>query len=319
MAALEDYTLSDIRSEVALEFGMDATADKTIIDYKINQALQWLVRQRERWPWLESSHVIDVVPSVQAATLGSFVLGAQTFGLDSDFGSVFGTTVPLRMHLERGSVAGDLNDIGYIVASTGADSKHLVLDAQWRYGTTAGSKYSFTTGRLSYALPSDTSRVMSVNSTDDTTRPLTAVPPYLFEEFRRRTKWLPFGSPMAYTVHQDPINTDRSVLYMSFYPVPADRQSFYVKYYREVQNLTADADVPVLPVKHRPVLTLAAFWFVAQKRKMEPQQVAFYAQQAAQALDAMKQEYDYSAEMEMENFRKGDIFNPEIHLPIVEE
>lgn len=319
MAALEDYQLSEIRSEVAAEFGMDATNDATIINYKINQALQWIVRRRERWPWLEASTVLTVLPSVNVATLGSFVLGANTFGIDSQYTDIFGTGDPRRFYLEPGSIGGNLVGPGYLVSTLGADSNHLVLDGQFLEGTTAGSKYTFTVGRAFYALPSDMSRILSVHTSDDITRPLVYADPTVFEKYRRRFELLAVGSPLIYTVVPDPIGNSKETLWLGVYPVPSDRQNLHIQYYREVQNLTADTDVPVMPVKHRPVLTLAAFWFMAQKRKMDPQTIVFYRDQAVEAMISMLKEYDYSADPTENEVRKWGVpFEMELDLPIVE-
>lgn len=294
MAQLQDYNLLRIAGELAVEFGLDVSDvnDLVLLNFKINAAQNWIVRRRQNWPWLLAELVIDVQPKTTGS--GEFKLGTVAVSMQ---GAASGA-VTLRHIVHEASVAGNLVQ-GYLVASRGggAGSGTHILDAQFLAGTTAGSVFGFTSVLGFYELPGDFSRMYRLHTSDLPDRVLEFAPPATFERIRRTMSPLDFGFPFIYSIVPDPLKKSEK-LYLTLYPYPTERQTLRGLYYRDVQNLETDRDVPIIPRKNRLVLIHVAAWMISQKLKHDPATVEQYQIQAAESLERMAQEYELSDDLD---------------------
>lgn len=92
-----------------------------------------------------------------------------------------------------------------------------------------------------------------------------------------------------YTVKPDPLSeVDNKFLFI--YPYFTDRNVLHLKYYRCVEKLIADSDVPDIPIGDRFAVLYATGWFVAQWQK-DTEMVSFYRAGALNELERMKKDY----------------------------
>lgn len=309
MAALEDYTLLTIRDQLAREFGMDTgvAEQKTLLDDKINQAYHWIVRRRQNWPWLETELVVNIQPAIT---------GTAQFWLGSVGISLAAGSIQPRFIVQNGDVAGDLID-GYMLVGTAAPTG--TLDAQFLAGTSAGTLLSYTAARGYYQLPTDFSRINTLHTTDQPLRDISYAHPHTYEKIRRRLIPINLGSPLIYTVVPDPLKSDGN-MYLSVYPYPTERQTLRGSYFRDPQNLSADADIPLIPRKNRLVLFYFAALYIAVKMKRHDTVVKHYQGLSLQSLQDMLAEYQFSDDLDVAFQNRIDPFSGSqpLDLPITE-
>jgi hypothetical protein len=288
--AFQDYTLANLRDELKVEFGL-STADNARVVRKVNDAQKWIIRKRNGlWPWQVKELVINV-PSKKTGT-ANFTQDSATVTW------VSGTPKPDvptadREIISQESVSTDLTE-GYMI--TAFSDPTITIDANYTGTTSTPGNYTVVKGY--FQLPDDFQRMLSVYDMSLQRGRIIQRSAREFEEIRRDQR-LAVGTERVYAVTKDPfpegnVNfSDR--LYLGVYPYIGERKTLRGIYVADVQDMTADGDVPLIPRNNREVIFWVAAWQLALSLK-ETAQAEAYKGLADEALQDMLREYELAVD-----------------------
>lgn len=289
MAVFDDYTLASIRSELKDEFGGDDTGDVNAkIDQKINQAVDWIVRRRQNWPWLKKEHVIDVASSTNGT--GDFTQGSRTVE------NVTGLPVK-RDILLMGEVEGN-GTTGYLI--TNVSGTTVTLDKQYR-GTTEVGKI-FTLQKYLFALPVDYIRLARISRLDSLLSDRMVYKRTSQFDHIRNSEGMVNIYDTVFTVRKDQLN-ETALRYLAIYPYVGRLTTFDITYWAKPLKLVEDDDIPVIPATDRMCLFYFAAWFYAQS--IGDDRSLMYRDQALQALNDMLAEFE-----DVDTFEYDEPYDP---------
>ena len=289
MGTFENYTLATLRSAVLAEFGLEGNSiNNAMADDKINEAIHWINRVRDSWPWLVHEFIINTSTKISG-----------TIDLTEDSDTYANASVALTpgMKLVVGSVGYSTEADAYRVKSYSAGGG--TLTSPYTGSTVTGA--SFTAYTDIYPLPTDCARIIRLY---DTVRPLSVYDykdPIEFDRIRSRM-YSGIYSKHYYTITAYPVDpyadTSDPVFYLNLYPYPETKFRIKGIYHRDVKNLTADGDIPVIPRKHRLVVQYVASWLLAIKLKEPVDVVRNYMLKVESGLKDMMNTYSFSEDEE---------------------
>ena len=283
--ALEDYTLSTIRSRIAEEFGKDSTDTnfKTRVNNRINDAQLWVTKARPNWPWLLKELVIDISPLDDITDTADFTKGSTTV-------ANVGLALQERDIISAESAVGVVTS-GYMVTSFAGNT--ATLQSQYRGDTASSADVSVSYGY--FQLPSDFLRLEEVEEVDSlTSTSLIYKSPMEFEKIKRKGSLAGINTTY-YTVKPDPLTTVGN-MYLSVFPYQTVAKTYQGNYWMDPPKLVNDTDVPTVPRVDRTTLLDTSYWFVSTLLKLDADRINFYRAQALDSLQRMQAQWDLSSE-----------------------
>lgn len=233
------------QSEVAAQLGLDYTQSNiaTLIKRWINTS-QRMILQAANWPFLRNSVplMIQTVPDFTTGTVAT-VLGATT----GTFSSA-PTTSKTNFFIQTSS-----SSDWYRIASHTASSTSFTIDSPgWLATATAAT---LTVRKLFYSTDSTVDRILGIRQ---------SVNPYQLEERTNEQfntinpNFNQTGSPLIYMMY----GKDTSdVWQFKLWPTPDTAINLYIDYLQVVTDLSADADISIIPSKwHTNALLEGAKW-----------------------------------------------------------
>lgn len=298
--ALTDYTLLQLRTRVADDFGVDVgiTAVKNIVDAKINDAIQWIVRRKQNWPWMRKPAVVNVDAAVTET--GDFTKAGVT---------VANVTSPVGVARDilTTDTSGTLPATGWMISA--ADATSYTLDAQYLAATEATKSFRIVKGI--FQLPTDFLRMEKVLIDESLPNPRTLyLTPDRFEK-KILTENLVGVRDRVFTVKADPLLTDDRK-YLFIYPYYSAVSVIRYFYWFDPQALSADGDIPIIPRVNRMVLLHAAEWMFAVARE-DSEKATFYRDMALDGLERMTEHYELTDDPEEDTaaeFEEPDWITP---------
>jgi hypothetical protein len=303
--AFESYDLLSLRNEVKTEFGIATsnTSKDSIINKCVNDAIRWIIRRNDGlWPW----QLKDIVFNVQPRLTGTLdaTQGSASATWVSGTKPTDPTSTTDRQIIAFPSTEVNLND-GMLVADF-ADPT-ITLDAQYTGATASGLDYALLTAY--YILPEDyqSMRVL-VDTSVASGRIIHRTAEKL--EWLRRDQAIAAGTILKYSIVKDPLPENGSFSNRQFlllYPYPGERITIRGIYTALHQDLSADADVPLIPQQDRDIIFRVANWMFAMKAK-DADQIGAYKQIADESVMHMLRSYDLAKdETDVDQFDEIDI------------
>ena len=232
---------SDIVTRVAEETGLDATADATKIKAWINAAYQQLSGFFS-WPWLLTNFVIQTI--ADTTTLTASVAAAGT-------AVTLSSTHAVSLALNYWIRFDDTSDDWYPITAHTAGTNAVTIGNAY-VGTAALVAGACTIRKIFYDLPSTVDRVIDLRQSI-TGNDITLIDAATFDHV------LPDpdseGTPrVAYHTGM----TTAGLWQMSFFPIPDEVINIQGRGYKKITELSADADIPLLPAKWHSAIVFTA-------------------------------------------------------------
>jgi len=290
--AFENYDLLSLRTEVKLEFGISGAAKDSVVDRKINDGIQWIVRKRDGlWPWQLKDLVINV--AAQGLGVSDVTKGSASVPWVSGTKPIDPTTTNNREIIAFNTTQTNLND-GFLITDFTADVS--TIDAQFTGTTDAAISHSLVVGY--YILPDDFQRMRSIYDVNRIAGRIIQRTSEELEEQRRHQN-IVSGINMIYAVEKDPIAESDAAysprMFLVPYPYPGSLTTLRGKYVADPQVLSATSDIPLVPRIHRDVVFWVACWQLAVRLK-ETSQIGIYKELADEALGDMLRHYDFAVD-----------------------
>lgn len=275
----------DIVDSVAEELKVQSEDTNTIARIKrlINQTYLQEVVPFARWKWLEGHTAVkfeaayyggtaSVTPNSTTVTLST----APSASLGSFAGKLFST---------------DSFAESYIIDSHTAGSTTLTLSSQYLGTLDSAVTFKIWTDKIN--LPTDCRETVSVY-TSMNMRPMEGVG---WQKFRELSLLSPKteGYPRIYYTgdYYDPssgtdeLETDRYRQVRVYPSITKSACTVYIDYMKEVEELTADGDEPVLPIEDRIVLKYGALKTAWRSIARNPEEAAISSQEFYARLNRM--------------------------------
>lgn len=234
---------SVIQARVAQETGLDVTADTTAIKAWINQAYKH-VNGIFNWPWLLKHGTIQTTADI---TTGTVSINAASTSLT--FSSAPASSVANQYMIQFT----DESDDWYIISAHTGGQTSATLSVAFN-GSSNISGASYILRKVFTSLPSDLDRIVDLRQARTDTK-LGAV------DIRTFDRYLPdptaTGDPMYYYLS----GLDTSGYWqIGLYPIPTSTENIQVRYLKIPSDLSADADLPVIPEKYHDILVYGALY-----------------------------------------------------------
>jgi len=275
----------DIVDSVAEELKVQAEDTNTIARIKrlINQTYIQEVVPFARWKWLEGHTAVkfnaayyggtaSVTPNSTTVTLST----APSVSLGSFAGKMFST---------------DSFSEAYIIESHTAGSTTVTLSAQYLGTLDATASFKIWTDKIN--LPTDCRETVSVY-TSMNARPMEGVG---WQKFRELSLLAPKteGYPRIYYTgdYYDPssgtdeLETDRYRQLRVYPSITKSACTVYIDYMKEVEEMSADGDEPVLPIEDRIVLKYGALKTAWRTIARNPEEAQISSQEFYARLNRM--------------------------------
>lgn len=233
------------QQEVSAQLGLDYTQSNiaTLIKRWINTS-QRMILQAANWPFLRNSVplMIQTVPDFTTGTVAT-VLGATT----GTFSSA-PTTSKTNFFIQTSS-----SSDWYRISAHTASSTSFTIDSPGWLGTATAA--TFTARKFFYSTDSTVDRILGIRQ---------SVTPYQLEERTNEQfntinpNFNQTGTPLIYMMY----GKDTSdVWQFKLWPTPDTAINLYIDYLQVVSDLSADADISIIPSKwHTNVLLEGAKW-----------------------------------------------------------
>lgn len=232
------------QQEVAAQLGLDqtATATATLLKRWLNTSQQMII-QAEEWPFLRGSVplVVQTVVDITTGTITTTAASATITFSSAPAASVTGYYIQTSSSL----------DWYRITAHTGGATTATISPAAI-YAVTAGT---YKVRKFYYALDTTVDRVLQIR------QPVT---PYQLEEKDKETfdKLKPnpqeVGTPLMYCMAG---KNSSDIWQFILWPTPSVVENLQVDYLVAATDLSADADLSVIPAKwHTSVMIEGAKW-----------------------------------------------------------
>lgn len=237
--------LSVMMSRIAEETGLNVTNDATKIKSWINESYRFLAGLRE-WPWMlkngtvqTTADITTLTASVNAAASAVTLSAAHAVSLANDYYIQFS----------------DTSDDWYLITAHVAAAATLTISPAYN-GSTNLSAGTAKIRRVFYSLASDADRIIDMYEARQDRQLLYVDPREMDHQFPDPTAT---GTPNVYTLLGfDSNNYWRA----SFFPIPEEVMNIQYRYYKSIVDLSADADIPVLPLKwHQAIVFVALAMF----------------------------------------------------------
>lgn len=231
-------------TRVAEELGLNATTDATKLKAWINESYKFLAGLRE-WPWMLKTGVVQTVAdtttltaSVNAGATAVTLSEAVTGSLANNYYIQFAAT-----------------DDWYLITAHTSGEATLAISPGYQASTNL-SAGTCTIRRITYSLASDVDRIIDMREAIND-RELVYVDPRNFD--RVLPDPTATGTPYSYTL----LGIDSSGYWkVHFYPIPDAKTNIHYRYYQKITELSADADIPMLPEKfHQGIVFTALAMF----------------------------------------------------------
>lgn len=241
-------TYLQIRQRIAELMGQSSTDTTPDANATMQDKLKAWVNDRykalagkESWNWLIKDFIVQTVEEITTGTVTATTDSTTITFTSGPAASVTGYFIQFS----------DTDDWYEIESHTAAATTAVLTKAF--LGTTSSS-LTYILRKVYYALPSDTGKILNVRQarTKGALHYLPIRQLDLMVPDRTHT-----GTPEIYTIAG--VDSDR--LYkMELYPVPNEKMNIQGRYYRVVSDLSADADIPILPAEYHGLLV----WDVLQ-------------------------------------------------------
>jgi len=262
---------STIRDQVANIVNLDESANDltTLYNRWINETYK-RVAASANWPWLLK---LDVVQTAEDITTGTVAITKDTTALVFSSGPTPSVATDYRILI-------DGDDNWYDISSHTAGATSATLSDNYLGATVTVATYIVR--RFWYSLPSDVDRIVSVTEATENT-------PLEYIDHRELKKLFPdvetTSVPFRYTIEgQDSSNNWR----VRFFPAPDSAISIDFWYYKEVTELSASTDTPILPTKWHEVLVWGTLGWYAFLFRDDPTRRNIAMSNYNEMLDIMK-------------------------------
>lgn len=235
---------SNIVLRIAEETGLSATGDATKIKSWVNESYRFLAGMRE-WSWMFTPGIIQTTPDITTLT-ASVVSGGTTVTLSSTYASSLATDYWIQF---------SATDDWYNITAHTAGTDELTIDPGYA-PSAALVAGTCTIRRKYYSLATDADRIIDMYQAV-TDQKLVYVDPR--EMDRVLADPTANSSPNSYTL----LGFDSAGSWRArFYPISDDTMNIHYNYYKRITDLSADADLPVLPAKwHQAIIFVALSMF----------------------------------------------------------
>lgn len=233
-------TFVNIQAMVAERLGLDlsVTDQATKVKRWINTFQQTLSAWQD-WSWLEDRTVLEGVVDITTGTLTATTNSTTITFTSAPSASVAGYYIQTS----------NSNDWYKISAHTAAATT-ATLETQ--YTRTGGAGLVYTLRKVSYSMPSTVDRILSVRQ---------FISPGVLAGTLTRSFDSKFpdvdatGTPHCYYLFGR--DSDGNWLFTP-YPIPSERLLFEIRSFKKATDLSADADISIVPVKWHQILVEGA-------------------------------------------------------------
>ncbi len=237
----------DIQTRVAQETGMDLTTDSSLIKAWVNGAYQQLSGFFE-WPWLLTNFTIQTEADITALT-ATVSAASSSVTLSSTVAYSLAGNYMIKF-----TGTGQTSD-WYQVSTHTAGTAALTLNVPY-VGTSTLTAGACTIRKVYYNLPTNIDRL------SDLRQSITKLKIELIDKITF-DKMVPdpdnTGTPTyAYLSGMSTTVATQGAWQLSFYPLPSAVVNIQGRGYSTVTELSADADIPLLPTKWHGALVFLA-------------------------------------------------------------
>lgn len=289
---VETYQLSTLRDDVLEEFGKDITdADlKAKAERKINDAMLWIAKKRKDWPWRLKEYFAAVSPGTAITAdvvQGSFVVANP---------SPISALDQRKIMVDVGGTPGTFGYLVGVVDLVGPPPNYT-LQSAYLGASENGKDLTLMEGVL--ALPTDFDRMSTLEGVTGQggQRKFLYRSPLEFEKIKRAGNLVGLND-FIYTVKPDPLTIDFTSMYLMIFPYLNEYVNLHGNYWRNIEKLVNDSDVPVIPVDDRLTLLKFSYWFMAQHLREDKERVLMYKADALESLQDMTNHYELGDEPE---------------------
>ncbi len=191
---------------------------------------------KESWNWLIKDSIVQTVPDITTGTVAVTLDNTAITFSSGPAASVAGYFIQF-------TGSGDW----YEIATHTAAATAATLDVPY-LGTTDAA-ITYTLRKAYYLLPSDTGKILNVSQHRVWNTTLTYVPTRMLDRFSALRN--SSNRPRFYSI----VGLNSARLYkMEIFPTPNVRMNLNVRRYQVLTELSADADVPVIPEAYHEIL-----------------------------------------------------------------
>ncbi len=240
----------DIQARVAQETGLSIVDDATIIKAWINGAYQQLSGFYE-WPWLLTNFTIQTEADITNLT-ATVTAGSATVTLSA---APTPATLSLATYYMIQFTTSPATNDWYLISAHTANTTAVTISVPYT-GTANYTAGACKIRRIYYNLPTNIDRL------SDLRQSITKLKIELIDKLTF-DKMVPdpdnTGTPTyAYSSGMVGSGTSQGAWQLSLYPLPSAVINIQGRGYRTVTELSADADVPLLPLKWHNALVFLA-------------------------------------------------------------
>lgn len=270
--------LAEIRQTLIDIYGNTLTSSESYYNRVINTAYRKIAGLADWW-WLEGSTVLTC-----HAPHGSFLCTAVQD--DADITSVVGSTTAHSFTSAYTPPAWfETGDRIFEITAADATAGTLTLDSAWVDASSTAQ--SFTMWKDTYELPADCLKVLGVVPRGSpNTMPLRQILPEDLDAHGFLIGQYNTDIADRFCVFHDGSND----FYIRVYPPPRKKAEYLVRYFREVTALVLDADEPLLPTNHHPLLVDQAKVELLKNEGEEAVRVQQFESEAAQGMARLYRE-----------------------------
>lgn len=236
-------TFATLRARVAGETGLDATSDASIINAWINATYK-VVLGEYRWPWLLKNSTIQTVADI---TTGTVAINANS--TSGTFSSAPTVSVAGQYMIQFPTVSNDW----YLISAHTANQTNFTLANPFS-GTSNLTTGSYLLRKVYYSFPSDCDGIIGLRQAR-TNIDLTPA------DIRTFDRYLPDPTSVAEPLVFCMAGFDSSNAWqMVLYPTPNTVMNLQLRYYQMPADMSADADLPLMPEKFHSILVFGALY-----------------------------------------------------------
>ena len=238
--AYDNY--ANIKTEVVSKIGITDDDVKTVVEQALNDILQEIC-QASNFSWLYGSSSFITSAPYEIGTAGVMEGNATVTGA----GTTWTSSMVGRKFLCANAT--------YIISAV-ASASELTLSTVFAGSTNAAAPYKIYQDE--YSLSSDVEDVLSMRQENNPQKIKKVGVEVMDYYYPQRTS---FGYPEVYSI----IGYDTSgCMKVCVYPIPNQARNIYYRYKKRVTEMSADSDIPIVPLRYRWVLSKGALYTVAK-------------------------------------------------------
>ncbi len=236
-------TFATLKATIAGETGLDTTTDATVLNTWTN-AIYKKILGSMRWPWLLKNSTIQTVADITTGTVA--VNAGSTSGT---FSSAPAVSVANQYMIQ---FTASSDDWYFISAHTAGQTSFTLANAY--NGATNISGAAYICRKVYYSLPSDLDGIIGLRQARTDTDLVAA-------DIRTLDHYLPdpiaVAEPMLFCLAGYDSSKNWQIV---LYPTPNTVMNLQLRYYQMPADMSADADLPLLPEKFHSSIIFGALY-----------------------------------------------------------